>query len=135
MAAARGSAGAHEEAPRSKKSKTSHDGATTRDSSVARRTKDTKDTNAHTPNAHTKREEQKDKTTNSDDETDDDDRYSVAGITLASRAASQIVWAKLPGHPFWPGIKVNLDPGTKDVVPPETLAMRKEHESLVRALW
>ena len=26
---------------------------------------------------------------------------------------------------------MNLDPGTKDVVPPETLAMRKEHESLV----
>ena len=60
--------------------------------------------------------EQKDKTTNSEDETDDDDRYTVAGIMLASRAL-QIVWAKLPGTRFWPGIKVNLDPGTKDVVP------------------
>ena len=132
LAAARG-AGAHEEAPRSKKSKTSHDA---RDSSVARRTKDsfsdakdTKTPNAHTPS--TTKREQKDGTTNSDDDNDDDDRYTVAGITLASRAASQIVWAKLPGHPFWPGIKVNLDPGTRDVVPPETLAMRKEHESLV----
>ena len=60
-----------------------------------------------------------------------DDSYTVAGITLARRAESQVVWAKLPGHPFWPGLRVDLEPGTKDVVPPETLAMRKEHEALV----
>ena len=62
---------------------------------------------------------------------DDDDSYTVAGITLASRAESQVVWAKLPGHPFWPGLRVDLEPGARDVVPPETLAMRKEHEALV----
>jgi hypothetical protein len=69
-----------------------------------------------------------------DDENADDsndDSYTVAGITLARRAESQVVWAKLPGHPFWPGLRVDLEPGTKDVVPPETLAMRKEHEALV----
>ena len=38
------------------------------------------------------------------------------------------MWAKLPGHPFWPGLRVDLD---RDAVPPETLAMRKENEALV----
>ena len=38
------------------------------------------------------------------------------------------MWAKLPGHPFWPGLKVDLK---KDKVPPETMNMRKENEALV----
>ena len=58
----------------------------------------------------------------------DGDSYAVAGITLRSRSESQVVWAKLPGHPFWPGLRVDLD---RDAVPPETLAMRKENEALV----
>lgn len=133
-AAARG-AGAHEEAPRSKKSKTSHAPEKKKDSPNAHG-------NAREGGAH--KREKKDASSGNptgandgdavDDENADDsnnDSYTVAGITLARRAESQVVWAKLPGHPFWPGLRVDLEPGAKDVVPPETLAMRKEHEALV----
>ena len=48
--------------------------------------------------------------------------FSVAGIVLASRKDAKVVWAKLPGHPFWPGLKVDLE---RDSVPVETMSMRK----------
>ena len=64
----------------------------------------------------------------SEEDDPDDDSYTVANITLRSRKESQVVWAKLPGHPFWPGLKVDLK---KDKVPPETMNMRKENEALV----
>ena len=55
-----------------------------------------------------------------------DDSYTVAGITLRNKLKSQIVWAKLPGHPFWPGLNVGLGGGSDgDVVPNETRAMGK----------
>ena len=57
-----------------------------------------------------------------------DGSFTVAGITLRDRASAQVVWAKLPGHPFWPGLKVDLE---RDEVPRETLAMRKHDEALV----
>ena len=140
LAAARGAGlPQHEEAPRAKKSKTSH-GVSGDDDRRATKKKDSPN-NAHSDRA---KREKKDAgnpavVTNDvagDDDAamavdDDDDSYTVAGITLASRAESQVVWAKLPGHPFWPGLRVDLEPGARDVVPPETLAMRKEHEALV----
>ena len=92
-------------APRSKKSKTS----------------------AHGVNAH-KEEPAEEEGDESEEDDPDDDSYTVANITLRSRKESQVVWAKLPGHPFWPGLKVDLK---KDKVPPETMNMRKENEALV----
>jgi hypothetical protein len=37
-----------------------------------------------------------------------DNSYTVAGIVLKDRRDALVVWAKLPGHPFWPGLKVGL---------------------------
>jgi len=101
-AAAAAEAAAHQSSiggPRSKKSRTAH------------------------------KEEPAEETADESEEDDpDDDSYTVANITLRARKESQVVWAKLPGHPFWPGLKVDLK---KDKVPPETLNMRKENEALV----
>ena len=97
-------AAAAETAPRSKKSRTSAHGNAPKEEPA---------------------EEEGDE---SEEDDPDDDSYTVANITLRSRKESQVVWAKLPGHPFWPGLKVDLK---KDKVPPETMNMRKENEALV----
>ena len=103
-AAALAAAAAAETAPRSKKSRTSAHGNAPKEEPA---------------------EEEGDE---SEEDDPDDDSYTVANITLRSRKESQVVWAKLPGHPFWPGLKVDLK---KDKVPPETMNMRKENEALV----
>mmetsp|Transcript_10814 Transcript_10814/g.45026 ORF Transcript_10814/g.45026 Transcript_10814/m.45026 type:complete len:527 (+) Transcript_10814:1341-2921(+) len=103
-AAALAAAGAAETAPRFKKSRTSAHGNAPKEEPA---------------------EEEGDE---SEEDDPDDDSYTVANITLRSRKESQVVWAKLPGHPFWPGLKVDLK---KDKVPPETMNMRKENEALV----
>jgi len=105
-AAAEEAAAASAGAPRSKKSRTSAHGVN---------------------NAH-KEEPAEEEGDESEEDDPDDDSYTVANITLRSRKESQVVWAKLPGHPFWPGLKVDLK---KDKVPPETMNMRKENEALV----
>jgi hypothetical protein len=46
----------------------------------------------------------------------------VSGIVLKNRRDAPVVWAKVPGHPFWPGLKVNLE---VDSMPPETLKIQK----------
>ena len=140
LAAARG-AGAHEEAPKSKKSKTTHASGDARAGATKKKDSPVGAAAAHDGAAAHKREKKDPApsaahgaraSADADEmEMDDDESYTVAGITLAKRAESQVVWAKLPGHPFWPGLRVDLGPGARDVVPPETLAMRKEHEALV----
>ena len=62
------------------------------------------------------------------DADDDDDTFVVGNVTIRSRTSAQVVWAKLPGHPFWPGLRVELE---RDDVASETLRMRKENEALV----
>ena len=52
----------------------------------------------------------------------------IAGVGLASQRKNQLVWAKLPGHPFWPGLRVDLD---GDFVPENARAMGRENEVLV----
>ena len=52
----------------------------------------------------------------------------IAGIGLAQRRKNQLVWAKLPGHPFWPGMRVNLE---KDFIPDDAHAMSREGEVLI----
>ena len=52
----------------------------------------------------------------------------IAGVGLASQRKNQLVWAKLPGHPFWPGLRVDLD---VDFVPENARAMGRENEVLV----
>lgn len=52
----------------------------------------------------------------------------IAGVGLASRRRNQLVWAKLPGHPFWPGLRVNLD---RDYIPEDARKMARDGEVLV----
>lgn len=52
----------------------------------------------------------------------------IAGIGLAQRRKNQLVWAKLPGHPFWPGMRVNEE---KDLIPEDARAMARENEVLI----
>ena len=52
----------------------------------------------------------------------------IAGVGLAAPRRNQLVWAKLPGHPFWPGLRADLD---KDFIPADALAMARENEVLV----
>lgn len=52
----------------------------------------------------------------------------VAGVGLSSRKQNQMVWAKLPGHPFWPGLRVNLE---TDFIPEDARKMSRDGEVLV----
>jgi hypothetical protein len=52
----------------------------------------------------------------------------IAGVGLASRRKNQLVWAKLPGHPFWPGMRVNLE---TDFIPDDARKMARDQEVLV----
>ncbi len=130
-ASAEGAAAHGEGAPRSKKNKTTHPGngdaavnAAAKASSGARR-------KGSPAAAEAMDVDEKSKANASDSESNpdvNDGSFTVAGITLRDRASAQVVWAKLPGHPFWPGLKVDLE---RDEVPRETLAMRKHDEALV----
>ena len=101
------------------------------------RTKKTKTTHGNDTSKHKVKKDATDSPRKRNDKSGDqddpsDDSYTVAGITLRNKQKSQIVWAKLPGHPFWPGLNVELDDGPDgDIVPEETRAMGKDGESLV----
>ena len=55
----------------------------------------------------------------------DDGSFIVAGIRMMKPRESQIVWAKLPGHPHWPGLRVD-EVKHGDVVPKAAKQMQKD---------
>jgi hypothetical protein len=55
----------------------------------------------------------------------DDGSFVVAGIRMMKPRESQIVWAKLPGHPHWPGLRVD-EKKHGDVVPKAAKNMQKD---------
>ena len=58
-----------------------------------------------------------------------DGSFVVAGIRMMKPRESQIVWAKLPGHPHWPGLRVDeLKHG--DVVPKAAKQMQKDKNDI-----
>ena len=59
----------------------------------------------------------------------DDGSFIVAGIRMMKPRESQIVWAKLPGHPHWPGLRVD-EVKHGDVVPKAAKQMQKDENDV-----